>query len=75
MDLKATRARIRTHGTKLTTTSGVVGYMAPDVPTEALEGLRGKLLAKTVDSKQQGSSNDQAPAVGAGCNPKVTDSI
>lgn len=75
MDLKVTKARAGKHGTKLTTTTGVVGYVAPDVPTAALEGLLGKLLAKAVDLKQQGSSNDHATTVGAGCNPKVSVSI
>lgn len=72
MDLKVTKARTRTNGTKLTTTTGVVGYVAPDVPTAALEGLRGKLLAKTVEPKHLGSSNAHVTTFDAGCNPKVT---
>ncbi|MDT8992769.1 hypothetical protein RQP54_17990 [Curvibacter sp. APW13] len=75
MESKIIRAQRGKPATKHTTTDGVVGYVAPDVPTAALEGLLGKLLAKAVDLKPQGSSNDHATTAGAGCTPKVSVSI
>lgn len=75
MERKVTKAQKGKLGTKFTTTNGVVGYVASEVPTAALEGLLAKLLTKAGDLKQEGSSNDHATTVAAGCNSQVSVSI
>lgn len=57
MKSQGVRAKISSPTTKWTATAEFVGYVAPEVPDAALEGLLGKLLARSVDLKSTRTAN------------------
>lgn len=57
MKSKGVRAKNSSPTTKWTGTAEFVGYVAPEVPDAALEGLLGKLLARSVDLERTRTAN------------------
>lgn len=51
------QAKISSPTARWTATAEFVGYVAPEVPDAAMEGLLGKLLSRSIDLKNTPTAN------------------
>lgn len=57
MKSQGVQAKFSSPTTRWTATAEFVGYVAPEVPDAALEGLLGKLLARSADLERTRTAN------------------